>query len=86
MNGNARRVIISALAFIALGGCAVYAPPNEGYAYYPSEPAYVAPAPGYVAPSVYIAPPPLFFNFRGGYHRGGWGHRRGWGHGGGWRR
>jgi len=78
-----RIALAGALVVGLLGGCAVYAPPaDEGYAYsYYEEPGpvYVAPA-----PRVYVAPPPLYFNF--GYHGswGGHGRGRGW-HGRGWR-
>lgn len=90
MNGTLRRTAVAAIALSVLGGCAVYAPADDGYAYYPSGPAYVEPGPVYVAPSprVYVAPPPVYFNF--GYSRG-WGghyhgHGRGWGgHRGHWR-
>lgn len=78
MNGTLRRIAISAFALSVLGGCAVYAPADDGYAYYPSGPVYASPP-----PAVYVAPPPVFFNFGysrswgGHYHGGG----RGWGGG-----
>lgn len=79
LQGAAKRLILSLLTLSALGGCAVYAPPPEPYAY--GQPVYGAPL-VYAPPPVYVAPP-LFFNFgfrhggRGGHHGGG---HRGGGH------
>lgn len=70
LQGAAKRLILSLLTLSALGGCAVYAPPPEPYAY--GQPVYAAP--------VYVAPP-LFFNF--GFRHGGWGGHHGGGHRGG---
>lgn len=78
----AKRLTFSLVVASALGGCAVYAPPNGGgYAYgtdvngqpvYARFPAYAAPYyPGYQDP-LYVGPP-LFFNFGirsgGGYRQ-----------------
>jgi len=87
MNGTLRRIALSALVLSVLGGCAVYAPADDGYAYYPSGPAYVAPGPVYVAPPPVYVGPPVSLNFGFGYwggrhYHGGW-HGRGHG---GWHR
>ena len=80
LKGAAKRLIFSLVTLSALGGCAVYGPPNPGpYAYGTGGNGGAV----YVAPPVYAAQPyyynPLFVGPPVSLNFGFWGGGGGWG-------
>ena len=69
IKGAAKRLILSLLLALGLGGCAVYGPPYSAYdSYYP----------GYAAP-VYVGPP-IALDLGFGFYDHGYRHHRGHGY------